>query len=630
MKKGLKLSRTLLLCALTLCLLFTSAVGVTVNTPDEESAVIPHENATQVKELIEHREKNSSTYLMSDGTYQFVGYAEDIRYEDEQGKLVEIDCAITSKNIPEGYIFGNTANSWYAYFADNLAKENAVLIKDSGYSVSFGFPNANLDSKSIKTTEMKSGKSLYEKYLAEDNRSVIYRDVFKGVDIAYTTLTSVLKEDIILKNASSTNTFDIKISTEGVWAKEQNDTVIFVDKDGEEIFRLAPLYMVDANEKYSENVKFTLKQSDDDVILTITADENFLTESDTKFPVVLDPTIIVTGTNNTYDSFVSQQSPNSNYFTNQALCTGTNTAYDLRRSFIRFNLPTYISANEVTGASLNLKYSMGSTPSVRVHPVLSGWSSSSVTWNNQPSYNSNQYSNIATHIGNNWYSMNVTTMVKNWLAGQSNYGFALKATSEPSNYSNYTNFYSSDAPSPNKPELIINYVYFGSRPYQQVNSRDVNCMGYALEYYSYVLPGMMRIYENEMIGKTTEQMQSYIANQSEIWMLNVLGSGNFGIIPTYNSDIDSGHFRAVLRVGFVDDNGNGVYNVGEDWDYHWWYQTSTGNWAEKRGQGNSQYREGTISQNPALLIWQASHNSDLYYNSSGEFYKIKDIRTIDW
>lgn len=388
---------------------------------------------------------------MSDGTHQFVGYAEDVHYKDERGKLVKIDCAMTSKNIPEGYVLGNGANSWYAYFADNLAKENAVLLKDSGYSIAFGFPNANPDSKTKKTTEMKADKSQYKKNLAKDNRAVIYQDVFKGVDIAYTTQTNALKEDIILKNASATNTFDVKISTEGLWAKEQDDTVIFVNNDGKEIFRLAPLYMVDANEKYSENVEFTLKQADGHVILTIVADESFLTESDTKFPVVVDPTIVVTGATNTYDSYVSQQSPNSNYYTSQALCTGTNTVYDLRRSFIKFNLPAYISANQVTGASLNLKYSMSfmdNAPNVKVHPVQSGWSSSAVTWNNQPSYNSYQSSNTATNIGNNWYSMNVTTMVKNWLAGHTNNGFVLKATTEPTNYANYTNFYSSDAPSP--------------------------------------------------------------------------------------------------------------------------------------------------------------------------------------
>ena len=68
---------------------------------------------------------------MSDGTYQYCRICRDIRYEDQQGKLVKIDCAITSKNDREGYSFGNTGNSWYAYFGRQICQENAVLIKDS-------------------------------------------------------------------------------------------------------------------------------------------------------------------------------------------------------------------------------------------------------------------------------------------------------------------------------------------------------------------------------------------------------------------------------------------------------------------------------------------------------------------
>lgn len=53
--------------------------------------------------------------------------------------------------------------------------------------------------------------------------------------------------------------------------------------------------------------------------------------------------------------------------------------------------------------------------------------------------------------------MGVTTLVKKWLAGTySNYGFMVKDATE-SGTTHWTTFYSSDASSPNKPELIINY-----------------------------------------------------------------------------------------------------------------------------------------------------------------------------
>ena len=51
----------------------------------------------------------------------------------------------------------------------------------------------------------------------------------------------------------------------------------------------------------------------------------------------------------------------------------------------------------------------------------------------------------------------VTNIVKSWYTGTySNYGFVLKDATE-SGTSQWTTFYSSDAASPNKPELVINY-----------------------------------------------------------------------------------------------------------------------------------------------------------------------------
>ena len=70
-----------------------------------------------------------------------------------------------------------------------------------------------------------------------------------------------------------------------------------------------------------------------------------------------------------------------------------------------------------------------------------------------------------------------------------------------------------------------------------------------------------------------------------------------------------------------------AYDSNEDYDYHWWYQTITGDWADKMGDEISQLRSGTYNLNPATLPWPG-YNLD--YDSSGKFYQINDIRTITW
>lgn len=72
--------------------------------------------------------------------------------------------------------------------------------------------------------------------------------------------------------------------------------------------------------------------------------------------------------------------------------------------------------------------------------------------------------------------------MKYWLAGTySNYGFLLKEPSE-TNSSQKTKFYSSDAPSPNKPELVIEYTNY---PLNTISVRKITDETYREEYPSY-------------------------------------------------------------------------------------------------------------------------------------------------
>ena len=77
-----------------------------------------------------------------------------------------------------------------------------------------------------------------------------------------------------------------------------------------------------------------------------------------------------------------------------------------------------------------------------------------------------------------------------------------------------------------------------------------------------------------------------------------------------------------MRVGIYDKNGNGVYdNNGEErWGFHWMYQTSTGEWAEKQGVLASNLVSGSSgTSNPSTYTWG---NSALAYTSSCVYYYI--------
>ena len=94
-----------------------------------------------------------------------------------------------------------------------------------------------------------------------------------------------------------------------------------------------------------------------------------------------------------------------------------------------------------------------------------------------------------------------------------NYGFALISNYESAPSSSIS-YYSSDAPSPNKPELIINYTdsgtYYGNRPYVQNDSVLVNCMGYALDIDQYLNDSQIKLLVSEIKEKTMSQISSIV------------------------------------------------------------------------------------------------------------------------
>ena len=54
------------------------------------------ESLTAKTEILSKRNTYSKTYLLADGSYQYVSYAEPIHYQDSTGAYVEINNEITS------------------------------------------------------------------------------------------------------------------------------------------------------------------------------------------------------------------------------------------------------------------------------------------------------------------------------------------------------------------------------------------------------------------------------------------------------------------------------------------------------------------------------------------------------
>lgn len=443
----LKLIAILLICVLGM-------QSAALANPTDNTSSFAYGKEIEIEDL---RTTDSKTYQLSDGLFKYVGYAEEVHYKDSNGKFADIDNSITSSAEKDGYTYTNKANSWRAYFSNQLSVSKAVLLETGDYSLSFSMPSASQQNAAKKAADMTEHADSYYEDKKSDNRAVIYQEALAGVDVVYTVRTSGLKEDIVLKNAAVPHSFEFVLTADGLTAVKRDGTVYFQDREGNDIFHIGSLYMIDSNGKYSESVTCSIHQVKNGYSLVISASEEFLNAADTVYPVIIDPSIMITGTSNTFDTCVDEQYPSSNYYASENLWTGGATGTNTMRTYIKFTMPSNITAAQVTSATLRIKKREHKTPTIKAYRVTSSWSSSSVTWNNKPSYTTANGTGTITLDTGSWYKLDTTTLVKYWLAGTySNYGFLLKEPSETSS-SQKTKFYSSDAPSPNKPELIIEY-----------------------------------------------------------------------------------------------------------------------------------------------------------------------------
>lgn len=512
--------------ALSIIVAFIMLLSTFGFAPNEQTQDNREQQAVQVKTVDELRETNSDTYLLSDGSYECVVYSEDKYYKNTRGEYVEIDNTIIRSKRSDTwgeYAYRNASSDTVFAFS---ATKPSVLIEANDRAISFTINNSR------ESTAIPGGIEKYSAlfdYPINGNNSIAYIDALKSTDIVYTAANGTLKELIILKDASAASMFTFSFKTDGLIARKVKDgTVEFVDERGENVFELSPLFAIDAAGAYTDELNYSIVYADESSVeITVELSAEFINDSNRAFPILIDPSVMVTGASVTYDSFVSSAKPNTNYRMSTALRTGKDEPYGVRRTYIKFDIPSSVIGN-ITSSYIRLKKDSGAAPNVRAYRVLSDWSSSTITWNNKPSFTYAQPSTLSTYLSDDWYKLVTTDIVSGWISGtNTNHGFMLKDSNESST-SQWTTFYSSEALSPNKPELHITYTKASFTMYSYLDNgfvtRFPNGVQSVNSYHETVKPILEAIFPELDVEYCVYTFTSYC----DICKDQIYGSGNWG------------------------------------------------------------------------------------------------------
>lgn len=413
-------------------------------------------------ELISKRKAREKHFLKEDGMIVANVYNEDIHFLKD-GKYEEIDNSL----IEAGDYLTNKNNAYKVLF-NKVSNDGIMMMKNGEHYLKVSVDDCN---KTL-LKEVSSESKLY--------KSVLYEQIIDNVDLEYNVLPTKVKEVIILRNNQiKFDKLGFRIETD--LALETNNHVIEARLNDETLFAVEAPYMSDSAGKRNNNIYYELTRlEDNEYLLKLVLDENWLTDESVVYPVVVDPTITNSGQNNSvYDTYIYPGDTNVNRNGKDILKVGVekvNGTDCINRALIKFDLPTIGTGSQVIDASINI-YGYPEAPynlesdMLTVHQITANWNETDANWigmndkynplvegiieARRGSYDFENETIIPAYCG-----AHITRLVRRWYTGTPNYGLMLKQNEEKYNPKILPIFYSKDnhaIGSNPKPVLVITY-----------------------------------------------------------------------------------------------------------------------------------------------------------------------------
>lgn len=424
---------------------------------NDSSLFDPQKNKTEMGEFVEDislREENVKHFRRPDGSYEAVVYSYSVHRKDATGKWIDIDNSITEKTV--GGVKQYTTPDTRIKFTNSDSNYPRMVLVDEGYSVSVELVGnaSSTTKKSIRMNdqilspvinnssreETKNFSSIEEAKRIDNKSSIRYEDVGVNTDIEYVLTGNDVKENIILQAKADIYSYDFKLDLLGlIPVLEEDGSISLKDiKNGQTKYFIPAPFMYDSLGTVSYEVEYTLTETSSGAyLLNVSASEEWINSAERVFPVTIDPTI--QGTEAVFDTYISSTDKDTNYGeSDEVWISSTRTA------FILIDPPYSIpEGSTITQATLNIPfyyYSYVTTGSMIVgaYEMLYPWDEYEVTWNIA---NQNPNLGMATSpfsiaslaaANSNGIddpgiaSLNITSLMQEWIDGKNNYGVALK------------------------------------------------------------------------------------------------------------------------------------------------------------------------------------------------------------
>jgi hypothetical protein len=409
------------------------------------------------------RTEDSSTFANPDGSLTTEAFTGPVHVKDANGDWRKVDTtlekvgnSIQPKAAAAGIRFSAGGNTPY------LAQ-----VEDAGHSFGVDWQGA------LPKPEL-------------DGDTATYRNVVPGGDLVVTALPTGFSHSVVLRERpKKALQFKLPVSADSLRLEETGDKRLRWENDkGKQVASApVPLMWDSSQDKDSGEpehaAQVTTQVQDtagDEQTLVLSPDQDFLSDPDVEYPVVIDPTNTlmgpVTDTWVQYDDF-----PNSQRGSTE-LKAGTYDGTEKARSYLKFDVAQYVGKH-ITDTDLRL-YSYWSSScdttgaGIEARRVTADWDPSAITWGAQPATTATSaIVNKAAkgHDANcpaGHVSWDIDGIVQSWADGQPNYGIRLAGADEtdPLTWRRYrsANYVDGSHDAATEPSLTVTYNSYPSTP----------------------------------------------------------------------------------------------------------------------------------------------------------------------
>ena len=580
---------------------------------------IVSEEAYVVAEVAEKRTEYTKEFLLSNGLHMATVYADPIHYEKD-GQWAEIDNTLVAKS--DG-TWRNTAGAWNVSFPNQLSRSNSISIEKDGYTVSFSMAGelrssgelmtaalgiemteqmavmqmdtATATVLSIDAATIEAGYDYPEAAPRKLGSQLRYNNVYTNTDVVYDLQSDMVKESIIMDTYSSTlrgYRYTLNVGQLIPVLNEYGEITFYAPDSKTAVMIMPAPYLLDANEAYNEDIQVQLTGNGDTYTLTYLLPQQWLREEERAWPVILDPVIKASRDKlGMQDRTVAQKKTFS--ATKTTLDAGYSAERGKHRAYFKYlELPPLTSSDVVVSAAFRLTKIQTNSVSktVEVHKVTSDWDHNTITWDTQPSFESD-ISDFAHIKEEGVYYWQVTEIVRSWYT-EANYGLMIKMSNDVENGTTdyFRQFYSSDTGMYNRPTL-------------QVIFKNNNGLEGTWDYTS------------TSAGRAgTGHVNNFTGNL--VWVRSDMGfDGNrmpVSISHVYNANDAIVHEDLEGEVNNANDSGGNFFGLGVGWRTN--YHERVFKWVCDDVTGADNY-----------YIWEDGDGTDHYFKkSSGSTYKDED------